>query len=297
MTTTNGEIFFKYLTISERDEEWGIVVTDAGFAKVPPSSDYPLGKHPDSHQFTWEKGRVLHEYQLVYIAHGKGEFESEFVQNKPISSGTAFLLFPNIWHRYRPVLDTGWNEFWIGFKGPYADRLVQNGFFSGKEPLLQIGYSEPMLRIFNQVIEYATSESPGYQQIISGATAHLLGIAFAANKQFALSDEGVEALVSKARLRMLESVDKPVDPEQLANQLGVGYSWFRKMFKEYTGMAPGQYHIQLKIHKAREMLNYSTLPVKEIAYRLGFESDFYFARIFKQKTGFSPNEFRKTMKK
>jgi transcriptional regulator GlxA family with amidase domain len=53
-----------------------------------------------------------------------------------------------------------------------------------------------------------------------------------------------------------------------------------------------QYHLELRIKKAGDMLLMSQKPVKEIAYELGFQSTFYFSRLFKNKTGKNPSEYR-----
>jgi transcriptional regulator GlxA family with amidase domain len=66
------------------------------------------------------------------------------------------------------------------------------------------------------------------------------------------------------------------------------------MFKQYTGIAPVQYQLDLKIRRAREMLVSTDLSIKEISYELGFQSIHYFSRIFKNKTGMAPSEIRKT---
>ena len=62
----------KYLAVSERDEEWGIVVTTVGYQFIPPKSNYPLSKHQDQYCFKPQTGRALNEYQLVYITKGSG---------------------------------------------------------------------------------------------------------------------------------------------------------------------------------------------------------------------------------
>ena len=73
----------------------------------------------------------------------------------------------------------------------------------------------------------------------------------------------------------------------------IGYSYFRKMFKQYTGIAPVQYHLDLKIQRAREMLLSTDRSIKEIAFDLDFHSIHYFSRLFKKKTGISPSDIRK----
>lgn len=100
---------------------------------MPPGSPSPLRVHPELDQFTWPQRRRLPEYQIVYITRGEGEFESEAAGKRKITAGNVFLTFPGDWHRYRPAPSTGWDEFWVGFDGEDADRLVRHGFISPKD--------------------------------------------------------------------------------------------------------------------------------------------------------------------
>jgi AraC-like DNA-binding protein len=50
--------------------------------------------------------------------------------------------------------------------------------------------------------------------------------------------------------------------------------------------------MQLRLQKAQELLTSSSLTVKEIAYRLGFNSRFYFTRLFTKKTEVTPTAYR-----
>ena len=47
--------------------------------------------------------------------------------------------------------------------------------------------------------------------------------------------------------------------------------------------------------RAKEMLLYTDKSIKEISYDMGFQSIYYFSRIFKNKLGVSPSEIRKTV--
>jgi transcriptional regulator GlxA family with amidase domain len=80
--------------------------------------------------------------------------------------------------------------------------------------------------------------------------------------------------------------------EEIAMSVGLGYSVFRKKFKEYTGVSPAQYQINLRINKAKDLLVTSKQSLKEIANDLGFESADYFYRLFKKKTGYTPSDYR-----
>ena len=92
---------------------------------------------------------------------------------------------------------------------------------------------------------------------------------------------------------MQENIEKNVDLKKLEAEHFTAYSYFRKMFKKYTGIAPHQYHLDLKIMRAKELILIDNKNIKEISCELGFESIHYFSRLFKKKTGLNPTEWRK----
>ena len=97
-----------------------------------------------------------------------------------------------------------------------------------------------------------------------------------------------------SRLRIRESLEDTLTIQDLAQELGVSYSSFRKLFKEYTGFAPALYQQTLKLQRAKELLSTTNESIKEIAYRLNFESPDYFSAKFKNQTGMKPSDFRNT---
>ena len=101
-------------------------------------------------------------------------------------------------------------------------------------------------------------------------------------------------IINRARLRIRESLEDTLTIQDLAQELGVSYSSFRKLFKEYTGFAPALYQQTLKLQRAKELLSTTNESIKEIAYRLNFESPDYFSAKFKNQTGMKPSDFRNT---
>jgi AraC-like DNA-binding protein len=285
-------IDIKYLTINDMDTNWGLTVTTVGFQHIDPQTLYPPKIHPSEYYFDPNKGRVLHEYQLVYVIHGEGKFRSSSVRLADIGAGTVFMLFPGEWHSYRPNRHSGWSEYWVGFNGSYMEHLYRMGFFSKADPVFHIGLQEVIVDLFVKIIENARTEKIGFQQLISGATTFILGQIYAIKRTRGFGDKDIENLINRARVMMRENIHRTVSPEEIASSLNIGYSWFRRMFRQYTGLAPAQYQLQLKIQKAKELLMDHTLSVKEIAFQLDFSSHYHFSSIFKQKTGSSPSSFR-----
>ncbi|MBC7889887.1 MAG: helix-turn-helix transcriptional regulator [Ferruginibacter sp.] len=286
--------YYQYLPLSDEDENWGLSVLNTGCTSVPKNQQYPYKHHPAHHYFNWNNGRILNEYQLIYIAGGEGLFESSSMPEKKVTEGAVMILFPGEWHRFKPDTATGWDEYWVGFKGDIINNLVKKNFFVPEEALLQIGLKEAMIILFTEIIEQTKSEKTGYQPLISGAVLHLLGYIHSMVKQKIFENENlVEFTVNKARILLRTRIDEDIAMQKIAEELKVSYAWFRKMFKLYTGIAPQQYFIQLKIEKAKMLLSNPVKSIKEVAYELNFDSPFYFSKLFKEKVGMSPDQYKK----
>jgi len=285
--------FFKYLPLSKEDENWGASVLNAGCTSIKATADYPFKTHPAHHNFNWNNWRSLQEYQIIYITNGQGVFESESRKETVVKAGTIIILFPNEKHRYKPDSSTGWDEYWVGLKGPAIDSLLQFGYIKLNNPCIYIGFNDKIFEIFNTIIAHTKEEKPGYQPLISGAVMHLLGICHSITKQHSTGTREEEQIINKSKLLFRANISNAYSPEQAAEDLNVGYSWFRKLFKDYSGMSPGQYYLQLKIDKAKELLSTSNMSVKVISMELNFQSSFYFSKLFKDKTGLKPTEYRR----
>ena len=83
-----------------------------------------------------------------------------------------------------------------------------------------------------------------------------------------------------------------LDMERLAQELGVGYSSFRTSFTRHTGLGPHQYLLELRLLRARNLLEEAEFSVKEIAVQTGFADEHYFSRLFRQKLKLTPSQWR-----
>lgn len=282
----------KYLVVNNDDELWGLYTTTIGFQSIQPHIVYPPKGHPSSYWFNPNTGRVLHEFQLIYITKGEGVFESTNCKPTKVFAGTILILFPDEWHTYKPVRQIGWDTYWVGFNGHYINRLLAENFFSTKNPILNVGFNEQLVALYRQGIEIANRQKTAYQQVLAGITNLLLGYIFYAEKNNSFRDKEVISQIDKARMMMRDNTENNLTPEQIAKSLNISYSWFRRVFKQYTGFSPAQYQMEIKIQKSKELLTSTTIPVKEISFDLNFESTSYFVTFFKSKTGMSPTEYR-----
>ena len=283
---------FKYLIVNDMDRKYGLWVNTVGFQSIQPNSPYPLRDHPSGYFFNTQKGRVLREYQFVYITKGRGVFASENTPEKPLCRGRLIVLFPGQWHTYHPYRQTGWNEYYIGFEGPVIDNLMKNGFLSKDNQVLEVGLNEELVSHFSRALEIAEADKISSQQYLAGIVLHMMGmiLSVSKNKIFEIGD--IDQKIEQAKIIMNENVFNNIDPEELAMRLNISYSWFRKVFRDYTGYAPAKYFQELKLRKAKQLLLSTSQSVKEISFMLAYKSTEHFFASFKKRTGFTPLEYR-----
>jgi len=286
-------IQLNYLIEKDQDLSWGLVVSTTGCQDINPHAPYPPKSHPAQYLFSTENGRILNEYQLIYISKGQGYFTSKGQNKVEVKEGDMFLLFPGEWHNYSPGEETGWFEYWIGFNGTDMDNRVIAEFFIKNKPIFNVGKNEEIINLYKIALRTSKEQKSGYQQILAGIVNLLLGFAYSANELHTFEDIKVTNQINKAKTIMHDNVLTGITCEEIAQRVGMGYSWFRRIFKLYTGFAPAQYMQELKVNKSKELLTNTMLTCQEIAYEIGFETPSYFNITFKRKTGITPKEYRK----
>lgn len=84
-----------------------------------------------------------------------------------------------------------------------------------------------------------------------------------------------------------------IGANEIAEALGISYSYTRKIFKEHAGVSPSDYIHQLRIQDAKRILMESSKSVIQIAEEVGYNNDQSFLRAFKKWVGMSPAVYRK----
>ncbi len=285
---------FKYLIANDNDLKFNAVVNAVGSQRIVPHSEYPLHVHPADYFFDPSKGRILHEWQLLYITQGKGTFRSARTSDVPVNRGTMILLHPGELHSYQPQTSTGWSEYYIGFEGRTFDRMLQLLKLDGEEQVWEIGLNNELTQLYERAFEIASDQKIASQSLLSGIVCHMLGLLnfLIRNRTNHAATDLLQQAVEKAKIIMDSKITEEIDLAALSSELNMSYSWFRKTFKEYTGLSPAKYFQQLKLRRAQRLLSDTQLSVKEIAYSLGYKSTEHFFAIFKKSTGRTPLSYR-----
>lgn len=140
------------------------------------------------------------------------------------------------------------------------------------------------------------SRQPGAELVIDKLTeiviVELIRLSFGREDHAfvrALSDKQISE-----SLRLLhEAPEKGWTLQGLAEAVGVSRAAFARRFRDLVGRPMFEYLTSLRIDRAREMLTAGSLPVAEVAYRVGYESSVAFSKTFRKQTGLTPAKYRK----
>jgi hypothetical protein len=191
--------YFVYLPAKSTNTMWGCVATSVGYTQVLPRSHYPPQRHPLDHHFDWEHGRVLPAYQIVLISEGRGTFESAATAGvQEVSSGSVMLLFPGVWHRYRPDPETGWVEHWLECRGTAFDSARAGGLIQTTRGLMNFGAASDLLACFERCHFLAHQGAVANQDLLSTMALHILAMVVRQGRHQRGFERAIDEVVEQA---------------------------------------------------------------------------------------------------
>ena len=143
--------------------------------------------------------------------------------------------------------------------------------------------------IFNNLLKGFHDENLEYVNLCFG---HLLGTFVYANKTSDdIADES-SPVVRRTINYLNKSIGKRLTLGALAAEIGYSPTYLSTLFKKETNYSPISYFSHLKIVKACELLDFTTMKIKEISFQLGYTDPYYFTKDFTKKMGLSPRNYR-----
>ena len=99
-------------------------------------------------------------------------------------------------------------------------------------------------------------------------------------------------LVRQARDYILSHIGEAITTGILSKELGMNRTYLCKLFAEETGLTFNQYVTQVKMEEAKRLMDITKKSIAEISEYLGYSSQSYFQKVFKNRYGITPGEYR-----
>lgn len=236
------------------------------------------------------RGRI--DYQLLYIASGKGHF---FLDGKDVvvPAGHMVLYRPKEMQKYVYYGADQTEVFWVHFTGSDVKKILKEYHIPLSGHVFYTGQSPDYQKVFRLMIKELQLCRPNYEELLTMLLRQLFIIMDRhINSPHRLSSR-VQQELDEAIRYFIEHYNENINIEQYAASLHKSAGWFIRSFRLYTGMTPMQYILSIRIAHAQSLLQSSEHNVTEIAAMVGYENPLYFSRLFKRQTGVAPSEYKK----
>lgn len=252
------------------------------------------GRYELIHQNTFKtyrpNGRA--DFQLLYIARGKGYFTLDSKEHV-VAEGNMVLYLPGMEQTYRysntdlPII------YWIHFSGfGVLDFLIDNNFDHGF--IFFLGLHTELTLIFDKMISELNLARTHFFKICNLYVKELITL----SARYLLESSGTrykkDDMLEEAIKYFNENSNLEISIKDYADQHNMSCCWFIRHFKSYTGTTPAHYITNIRISKAKSLLNNGALSINQIASIVGYDNALYFSRIFKKYVGVSPKHFTNT---
>ena len=159
----------------------------------------------------------------------------------------------------------------------------------------------PVLVLSGQVLSYEDARRLSYDRVLFQTKDVLTPAETAGRLQQALSGadllpQPTSELVKQALAFIHQNYDRTFSLQEITQAVGVSKSYFSQIFRDEMGLSLWDYLNRFRVQKARELLRATSLPITEIALRVGFDDFSYFGRVFSKQCGCSPRAYRQGSK-
>ena len=228
-----------------------------------------------------------------FIESGTGTLTVNRVSCRP-SAGDLYLVPPMSRHRYSSSAESPWVKHWINFSGPLMPELMRLYRLEGVFYVPKFSRPELFKNAHHQLRlhpqEAHTRIGP---EFLMGLVVTMAADRNAATHRHQPSPE---AAALREWLDTLVFAPAPSLLE-MAAKISRSRGQTIRIFKNEYGETPIQYLIERKLEAARMLLRGSPMAIKKIAEQLCFSDEYYFAAMFKRKTGIAPGRYRAAREK
>lgn len=237
------------------------------------------------------------DYQLLYIASGKGYFYFKGSENATVVTKGNMVLFrpkePQVYYYY--AVDKT-EVYWVHFTGWKVEEYLDRYELPKEENVFFTGVSPDYPWIYNQIIRELQLQRENYEDMIRLFLRHIFLTINRYIKEGKQTKNDTINDIERAVHYFNENYSKPISIEQYASEHLMSVNWFIHNFKNVMKAPPMQYIVSLRIAAAKGYLENSNKNITEIANTVGYDNALYFSRLFKKYTGMTPSEYRERSK-
>lgn len=237
---------------------------------------------------------IRENYVLHYITEGKGYLEYK-EQKILLQKGDFFLLIPGEVTYYFADTQTPWSYYWLGISGIKAQE------YFNLSSIHEMAYlSSPHTEALGNFIRTIVKDAERLDES-KASQLHVISQLFELMHQLnAVSPNLDQETISPSQKLYREAkhlIDigynsQAISIQYIADKLRVHRSYLSSIFKDFHKISPKEYLLEVRMNRAKELLETTNQPIKIIAYSVGYLDPLHFSKAFRQYYDCSPSQCR-----
>lgn len=239
----------------------------------------------------------VHDFYAVSLNYGgRGAFHCRG-ELHDAAPGTCNLIAPGELHTGHATSEDGWIYRNLYIETPLMTALLQGIDWNGP---LDVRFRLPMVNdtVLATRLAHVFASLNESNSLLQNESLLLSAVARLATDHFVLAQSlrdprREHAAVGRIREWLEAHPERNVSVHSLAEIAGLSPYYLVRVFHTYVGMPPHQYHTNVRVLKARQLLR-SGAAIAEVAYSCGFCDQSHLSRCFKSRLGVSPGKYAST---
>lgn len=231
-------------------------------------------------------------YQWIQGVDGIGELILDD-QKYTINVGQGIFLMANTPHSCCSITDR-WITHTILFAGSACEQIL-NGFRFKQSGVYQVNHLDLINNYIGSLIKNHQEKPPIPERLYSKELyAFLLDLSYDIQRIHRSEQAFENKIVRIVDQYLFDHFDQPIALDTLAELVDIRKEYLCKLFKRHMQQTISLHLQMIRIAHAKfYLIDHPERTVKEIGVMCGFDSSSYFCKIFKKKTGYSPDEYRR----
>ncbi len=247
-----------------------------------------LGSYGEDCSCNRPRGRK--DWHILYITAGKCfvTLEEKVVECPP---GTV-LIYPNdVPQKYSFRGDIKSKYFYIHFDGDWCKELLGNY----NDTIYFIGKNAKLEELFFNLVDDFALRLAEYKAFSSGLLLSIISVIKREIAEMQCSAHSAKNRVVEVCRQMQANFNQNISIGEYAAMCNLSESRFSHLFKERMYVSPMQYLTDIRMQKAKQLLENTDLSIAAISEMVGAQSQHYFCKMFKKYTMMAPSKYRENM--
>lgn len=160
--------------------------------------------------------------------------------------------------------------------------------------IIHTQHAEIMRSSIQKILNEKRNLLPFSNEYISNQVEYILiKIARAAEENYSSASRKYEEELLSLRLALQNDLSRTWTIQMMAELVGLSSSRLSVLYKKRFGLSPNEDLIQMRIDKSKILLLSTNLKLQNISQLCGFQNEYYFSRVFKERENITPGAFRR----